>query len=372
MHLAFDAKRAFLNQTGLGNHNRTLLEGMFQFFPQENYHLYTPKLKDSLFLANCKAQGNVQMHLPQTKYPFYPNLWRTYFLGKTLKKDKPDVYHGLSHELPFDIQGFKGKKIVTIHDLIFMRYPKDYSWFDVKMHEQKVRFSCKAADIVIAVSQQTKQDLIEKMAIPEKKIEVIYPTIATEFQQNQLSPTLLVSVKKQYSLPDTFVLYVGSLTYRKNVKKLIEAISLLPKDKHLVIVGNGNEKAMLQDFSKEKGLENQVHFFSNIGNEELKCFYQLASIFVYPSLFEGFGLPIQEAMYNRLPIVAGNNSCFSEAGGKGGLYVNQESPAELAEAIQQIFENTGLRENLIEAGQLHLQDFGTERIVRQTMQLYYR
>lgn len=370
MKIAFDAKRAFLNTTGLGNHNRTLLEGLFRFFPNEQYLLYSPKIKENSFYHLCKPQKNIEIHLPQGGFRYFSSIWRTYQLGKDLKKDKPDVFHGLSHELPFDIAEVKTKKVVTIHDLIFLRYPKDYSWFDQKMHLKKVDFACKQADTIIAVSEQTKRDLISFLNVSEKKIAVVYPTIAESFRVNDISVAEIAQIQEKYTLPPNFVLYVGSLTYRKNVISLIQAIEQLPKEITLMIVGKGNLQKNLSQYIENKQLSQRIKIFSTISDAELKAFYKLASLFVYPSVFEGFGLPIQEAMYSGLPIVAGNNSCFSEAGGKGGIYVNQENPAELAEAIKEVFCNDVAKNQLIIEGKLHLEQFTTQKLVRQTMQIY--
>jgi len=318
----------------------------------------------------CETQSNVEICLPKGGLRYFSSIWRSYLLGSVLTKDKPDVFHGLSHELPFDIASVKTKKIITIHDLIFLRYPKDYSWFDRNMHEKKVRFACKQADTVIAVSEQTKRDIMTFLHVPEKKIQVIYPTIAQSFKDSAISALEIQLTQQKYALPSQFVLYVGSLTQRKNVISLIQAMEILTLDTPLIIVGKGNLEKELHQYIDNKQLTKKIKLFSSVSDAELQAFYKLASVFVYPSVFEGFGLPIQEAMYSGLPIIAGNNSCFSEAGGKGGLYVNQTNPHELAENIKEVLINENLKNQLITDGKLHLENFETEKLVRQTMEIY--
>src|ERR1051325_4033137 len=186
MNIGFDAKRAFLNASGLGIYSRTVIKALVNTFPQHNYSLFTPKKSKSLFSEFISKHKNASIILP--KGIINENLssrWRSYGITKQLTGS--DVYHGLSNELPFNINKYKGKKIVTIHDLIFLRHPKLYPLIDRKIYNKKFRSACELADTIIAVSEQTKKDIIESYKIKPKKIEVVYQSCDDVFYKERSS-----------------------------------------------------------------------------------------------------------------------------------------------------------------------------------------
>ena len=172
MKIGFDAKRAFFNPTGLGNYSRTLISSLSNRFPDHEYFLYSPKVShNGLFSADT---NNLQLRIPAGLIAkLAPALWRSYGMNRTLKQDKLDLYHGLSHELPAGIKKTKIPSVVTIHDLIYLRYPKYYPAMDRWVYDKKFRHSCRVADRIIAVSEQTRRDLIEFFNVIPEKITVI-------------------------------------------------------------------------------------------------------------------------------------------------------------------------------------------------------
>lgn len=172
LRIGFDAKRYFFNQTGLGNYSRTLIDSLGQYFPENEYLLYSPKQPSN------SIQNNQNTIITPTDWEKQiPSFWRTFRLGKQISKDKLDIYHGLSQEFPYDIHKSKARKIVTIHDLIYLRYPQAYSYFDRKIHTAKLKFACEQADGIIAISEQTKKDIIYYCNTRPEKIKVIYPAV---------------------------------------------------------------------------------------------------------------------------------------------------------------------------------------------------
>lgn len=356
MRLAFDAKRAMLNTTGLGNHNRALLCGLSTHFPQHDYLLLSPQ-KPLPAYQTLSAASNMELHLPSGCWQYLPAWWRSSRLGRLSQTLEADIFHGLSHELPLDISHFKGRKIVTIHDLIFLHFPQAYTLWDRNIHLQKVKFACEKADRVIAISQQTREDLIRLLGVPELKIRVVPPIITREMQGDA------------EKVRGEFVLSVSSLTFRKNLLRLIEAVELLP-DVQLVIVGRGKLEKQLRAYITEKHLQQRVQILTNVDNALLRSLYKSARLFVYPSLYEGFGLPIQEAILNGLPVVAGNNACFQEAGGRGAVYVNQAQKEELAAAIANLWTDDALRQELLREGQAYMQHFSEKKLTETLMAVY--
>ncbi len=238
MRIGYDAKRAFTNFTGLGNYSRDTIRILSSFFNKNNYILYTPNNKLNDRLDFLKYQSNISIRSPQKLLDkIFSSYWRTKNILNDIEKDNIDIYHGLSHEIPIGIEDTKIKTIVTIHDLIYLRYPNLFSSVDLKIYDKKFRSACKRADKIIAVSKQTKKDIINYFSIDEQKIEVIYQGCNKAFKKSDYDNYELI--KNKFGLFDEYLLYVGSIEERKNLLTLLEALKDIPRKK-LIIIGDGN------------------------------------------------------------------------------------------------------------------------------------
>ena len=170
MKIGFDAKRAFINRSGLGNYSRDIIRSLHDFYPDNNYLLFTPE-KNFELLEEKYCQNVIS---PKANTKIGKSYWRSFQLGRLIEENKPDIFHGLSNELPFDINKTKALKVVTIHDLIFIKFPQLYSYADRKIYHQKFYKSCLKADKIVATSNQTKNDIIKYFGISQNKIEVVY------------------------------------------------------------------------------------------------------------------------------------------------------------------------------------------------------
>ena len=299
MRIGFDGKRAVQNFTGLGNYSRYIVDILCQFYPENEYVLYAPKKRENKRLDKLTKQyQQLQLSYPTTSsWKKLSSLWRVWGVTQQLEKEKIDIFHGLSNELPLNIHQSEVKSIVTIHDLIFLRYPQYYHSIDRK----------------IAISECTKRDIIEYFRIPADKIEVVYQGCDPSFM-HPVAAEKKREIRAKYQLPDHYILNVGSIEERKNALSAVQALTMLPEQIHLVIVGRHTEYTdKIERFIKENKLEERVHIISNVPFDDLPAFYQLAEIFVYPSRFEGFGIPIIEALYSGIPVVAATGSCLEEA-----------------------------------------------------------
>ena len=324
MRIVFDAKRAFVNETGLGNYSRILLNAFMRDFPENEYLLFTPKVKEKL---QQELQGNYQLKLPKTAIAkaFHP-YWRSFGIVKDLQNTRPEIFHGLSNELPFFHPisfASKIKKIVTIHDLIFLKHQAQYPFLDRKIYEYKTKYAAQNADHIIVPSIETKNDLMQFYKTEEQKILVVYQSCAPIFYETKTEiEKQKVSIK--YDLPKKFILNVSSFHPRKNQLQLIKAFEKI-KDKveeKVVLVGNsGKMFSTLQNFIAEKNLQNDVLLLTTVTHEDLPALYQLSSVFVYPSILEGFGIPILEALFSKTPVITSLGGCMEEAGGKNSLYI---------------------------------------------------
>ncbi|HCC53104.1 MAG TPA: glycosyltransferase family 1 protein [Porphyromonadaceae bacterium] len=372
MKIGFDAKRAVQNYTGLGNYSRYIVEILAQLYPENNYILYAPRKKRNEQL-NHLLETYKQI---KTVYPVQfiwrklSSLWRVWGMSSQLKDDGIQVFHGLSNELPLTIKKAGVKSVVTIHDLIFLRFPQYYKPIDRKIYTYKFRKACENADQIIAISACTKRDIIDFFGIAEDKIKVVYQGCDDTFRK-EASPEKKAEVRTTYHLPERYILNVGSIEERKNVLLVAQAVDRLPQDTHLVIVGKRTAYTQeVEAFIREHHLQERIHIYSNVPFNDLPAIYQQAEAFVYPSRYEGFGIPIIEALHSNVPVVGATGSCLEEAGGPSCMYVHPDSVDEMAEALNDILSNTAKRQEMIAHGKAFVKQFSKEKQAAELMNIY--
>jgi glycosyltransferase involved in cell wall biosynthesis len=371
MLIGFDAKRAFTNTSGLGNYSRFIISSLINSDITNTYHLYTPK-QNRLFKHFHPDTFNVKVVQPVGWLKKVSSLWRVFGLSSRIKKDQLDIYHGLSNELPFGIRESGAKAIVTIHDLIFLRYPELYKPIDRAIYTYKFRKACEEAHQIVAISEQTKQDIISFFKIDPKKIEVIYQDCDPIFHTpaDEMAKAL---IRQKYQLPDKYILSVGTHEPRKSQLTLLKAWQQAGSPLDLVLVGRQTEYTkQLKEFIAKENLESKVHFLPYIDFKDLPAIYQMAHIFAYPSIFEGFGIPILEALNSGVPVITSSGSCFHEAGGEAAIYVSTEQNQikELAQAIKQVNTDVALRNKMIQSGYQYSLLFRPEHTIAQLQALY--
>lgn len=368
MRLGFDAKRAVKNFTGLGNYSRFILEALTSVYPQNAYYLYSPKPPSEGKPFPLKA--SMTFRHPSRKQP--GGFWRSRGIISDLKRDRIDVYHGLSNELPFGIKAAGIKTVVTIHDLIFLRYPHFYPRIDRMIYSFKFRYACEHADKIIAISEQTKADLMHFWNIPEDRIEVVYQDCNEIFRKLATAEEKR-EVRLKYRLPEQFLLNVGTIENRKNLLLIVQALKELPENLSLVVVGKETAYSqVVNEFVNANHLYHRIRFLKNVSYEDLPVIYQLAEVFVYPSRFEGFGIPIIEALHSKIPVIAATGSCLEEAGGSETIYVHPDDSSGLAEAIKLVLADASKREKMITAGLNHLQKFSRAHIAQRLTDIYQK
>lgn len=369
MRIGFDAKRAFNNFTGLGNYSRTLIETLAHYYPENEYHLFTPKLNQNPRLDFIKSYPSVSVHFPTgIKRTLHP-LWRSYCVKEDIKKHQIDIFHGLSHELPFSLPK-NVKTVVTIHDLIHERFPEFYPVIDRKIYSWKFKSACERADIVVAISEATKQDIMDFYHIDTNKIKVIYQSCHPQFHE---SITDLIDFKNKYNLPDNYLLYVGTVNERKNLLSLVKALQIIDNqlDMKLVIIGDGGDYFQkVKRFVIDNKMENRVLFYNHIPFSDFPNLYKYAQALVLPSFFEGFGIPIIEALWSGCPVITSEGSCFGEAGGPDSIYINPHNIKDIAEAIERVTTDQNLRKQMILRGGQFVQKFHEKHIGAQWEKLY--
>ena len=374
MHIGYDAKRLFNNFTGLGNYSRTLIDTLTAEFPDNEYLLYTPKIKDDASVRPYCSKEHCQTHVPEGIVR--GSLWRSCGLARDLQRDKVDLFHGLSHELPHGLARARIPAVVTMHDVAWRTFPAMYHRWDRAIYDLKARHACREAQRIVAISEATKRDVCDFYNVEEEKVEVIYQPVQGLYYaepNKELAQQRLKGYLPQ--LPADYLLYVGSVNSRKNLLGIVRALEAIPESERLplVVVGNGREYLEeVNSYVRSHQLSQWFLLFTNIyDNRLLRYLYECAAAFVYPSFSEGFGLPVVEAQLCGLPVVTSNVSCLPEAGGPHALLANPQEPESIAHAIRTLLaDDEARRERGRNSRQWAFENFAPARLAKQMMQMY--
>jgi len=316
---------------------------------------------------------NTQVIQPNGIYKFLPSsFWRSVGIKSDIKRLGEDIFHGLSQELPIGIEKLPIKKVITFHDAIFIRYPELYPSTYRKLFSIKNMQSCRIADRIIAISEQSRQDSIEFFKADPNKVEVIYQGCNNIFRYKASSQNK-EQVKRKYNLPSDYLLFVGAIEPRKNIASILRAIYQEKIDIPLIIVGRCTDYTQeLMKLAEQLKISTRIYFLHHVETNDLPAIYQLAQLLIYPSIFEGFGIPILEALCSETPVITSIGGCFEETGGEFSIYVHPESADEIATAIQKVLTDSLLQKEMKAKGLIHAENFKDDKIAEKVMDLYKR
>ncbi len=373
MRIGFDAKRAVQNRTGLGNYSRFVARILAEQMPDNEYLMYVPDEGRMPYRDDIATVAALPVRSPCGLWGAARAAWRSWGVAGDLRRDGIDLYHGLSNELPLNIKSVGCRSVVTIHDLIFLRNPEYYKPIDRWIYNFKFRRACVDADRIVAVSEFTKRDIIRYYGIDEGKIDVVYQGCDKAFAK-PIAEERLAEVRRKYGLADNYVLYVGSIEERKNVGLLLDALrgeAECGRPFHVVMVGKTTpycerQKAM----ARQQGIEGYCHFFHDVPYADLPSIYRMATVFVYPSRIEGFGVPMLEAITSGVPAIGCTGSCLEEAGGPGCIYVSPDDAHALGESVARLLRDGAMRRDMIEKGRGYALNFTDEKLSRDLMNVY--
>ncbi len=369
MRIGFDAKKIVSNMTGIGNYSRSLVN-LLSPDGEDQCLLFTPIEGNARCLSELNITDYVTFHRPDTRNAIGRHLWRNHGIIKDLEREKIDLFHGLSNELPFGIKDAPFKKVVTIHDLIFLRFPHTFDFLSRKILEVKTRYACRVADRIIAISEQTKNDIVNFYGVDPGRIDVLYQGCDKIFKR-RASGEELVELRKEYDLPEKFMVAIGTIEDRKNHRRLIEALTHTSTDLPLIILSKKTHlQPEIEELIKRKGLEQRVRIINGVPFAHLPLFYQASQFAIYISYFEGFGLPVLEGLTSGVPVIAATGSCLEEAGGPGAIYCDPHSSSEIAKAIDELTLSENRRQQLVESAQQHLTKF-TDEAIRTNLREFY-
>lgn len=357
--IGFDAKRLFHNDTGLGNYSRTLVAAIAKYYPKYEIHLFTPTIRETEETSKFLKHPYI-VHTAGKKSTLW---WRVFGVSKDLVKHGIEIFHGLSHELPFGINS-KIKTVLTFHDLIWEKFPNQFNFFDNKIYRYKYKSSAQRADRVISISQSTADDLVKLYNIDSNKIDICYQSC---------NPFFYETTNELPFDQRTHFLFVGSIIERKGLLQIIKAFALIPelKRKKFIVIGRGSDykQKCLDEIAKLK-LQKWFVFEGQKTNEELRAYYDQAIAFVFPSIYEGFGIPVIESLFRSTPVITSNTSSLSEAAGPGGILVDPLSVEQIADAMESI-QKRDVWIDAVEKGKQYVDGaFGLEDVTSEVVKVY--
>ncbi len=373
MRLGFDIRPFLKEETGVGIYFKNLLFSLAQIDQNNEYCLFSSSFKDR-FPAH-KIPPFIQkdfrdFHLPVklVNFCWYRLGWPSldFFFRK-----KIDLSHSPT---PLPLPG-SGKKIVTVYDLFFVESPFLSNKEAKRDFLPEVESSLERADGVITISRFTKNKIINKFRVEESKIRVVYLGFDHHFWQ-QISEAQLFRLKSKYKLPSSFILFVGALERRKNLPSLIKALKIIHAQRvsiPLFLIGpKGEAYNQIKEEIKRQSLSDWVKMLGYIQEEELKGFFRLATLLVVPSLEEGFGLPVVEALASGLPAVISRGGALPEVAQEAALYFNPLQPEDIANQILRVLRDKKLAQSLIAKGRQRAKDFSWLKTASQTLDFYYQ
>ncbi len=371
--IAFDGKRAVRNGTGLGNYSRYAIGAMAAAYPGHGYAVMSPGGESTRIAPLLEEHPGVSLVEPDRAIDRrFGALWRTFDITTQLASMGADVYHGLSNELPLNIRRLSSTaSVVTIHDLIWRRCPKDYKAVDRAIYDYKYRHSALNATRIIAISRRTRDDLVEDYGIDPAKIDVIYQGVDASFAP--AGEYACIDARRRYGLPERYIIGVGTIQPRKNQALAVRALAALDSDIHLALVGRRTPYArQVERLAHDLGVQDRVHILEGVPFSDLPALYSAAACASYPSRYEGFGLPVVEALSCGTPVVAAAGSCLEEAGGPGAVYVGPDDADAMAGALSRICGDSEWRQSLADSGRRYVQRFNAATFARQTMDTYLK
>lgn len=355
------------NGAGIGCYTKNLVENLLKIDKKNEYVLIHSKKKSYNFKGNYK----------EIRLPFFTSIPRKLIIGfftleKICRQEKLDILHDTGQIGPYFSKS-KTKRVLTIFDLSAFYYPEAFTKVTAS-YSKFLPLVAGNVDKIMTISQNSKKDIIKFLKIPPNKVAVTYLGTESHFEPIK-DRIVLKQIRKKLDLPSSFILFVGTIEPRKNIPFLIRGFAKVRKklnhDLKLVIAGKmGWEKKSIFDLPKQLSIEKDVFFLGNIEIKDLPALYNSAMIFVYPSLYEGFGLPLLEAMACGCPVITSNTSSLPEIAGEAAILINPNKERELIEAIRDVINNKRLKQTLIKKGFIQAKKFSWKHCAQETLEIY--
>ncbi len=357
MQIGIDISKAIGPKDGIGNYIYHLVRSLMEIDTENQYHLYP------LFHPVTHTDFKRVFEDHRSNFVFHHE--------RGPKPGEVELFHSTTYSVPLR---YPGKLVFTMHDLTFITHPEHHALFN-KIHCLKgiIKAAC-FADKIIAVSNCTKRDIVEYLGIPEEKIQVIY-LAADHKLKSERSTQNLEYLSNKFEIHKSYILCVATIEPRKNMKRLIQAYTTLPetlKDKYLLVIagGTGWLNSDIYSFVKEQKLEQRIKFLGYVDEPDLPILYSCCDVFVYPSLYEGFGLPVLEAMTCDVPVITSKVSSLPEVAGDAAVFVNPHDINSIRDALVEVLIDKNRNLDLRKKGVERSKGFSWAKTAKETLTLY--
>jgi len=295
--------------------------------------------------------------------------WEQAILPRELSALKPDLLHGMAYALPM---GWAGPGVVTIYDLSFLRFPKAFNLTNRIYLTATTRATARRARRILTISEHARRDIVRLLSVPEQRVDVTYP--AAEERYRLLPSSEVDAFRMARGLPESFVFALGTLEPRKNLVGLLHAYARLraPRVPLYVAGGSGWRFSPIFDTVRQLRLAEDVHWLGYVPEDELPLWYNAARLFAFPSLYEGFGLPVLEAMACGTPVITSTAASLPEVGGKAAILVPPLEADRIAHEMERVLDDSQLRTEMRAAGRIQASRFSWRAMTDQTVNAYAR
>jgi len=371
MNIGIDARILERRVSGIGRYLLGFLYYLSKIDKENNYYLFCYEgLDDFEKMGYRVIRAQKSKFLPAKLYNFY---WLNFILPKALKENKIDIFWNPNHYLP--LKKMPVKTIITIHDMAH-KIDKKYKSFIYRFFylDFLLPYSAKRADLILTISKNSKKDIVNLLKIKKKsKIKVIYEAAEKKFKPRK-NNIKLKEVQKKYKLPNDFILYVGRIEKRKNIETIIKIADFLIKKNvktKIVLVGEGGYSGydfLIKEIKKRK----KIQHLNYIEDKDLPYIYNLAKVFLFPSFYEGFGLPVLEAMQSGIPVITSNTSSLPEVVGEGGIMHNPKDYKSFAKDIIKILNNEDFYEEMRKKAINQAKKFSWQKSTKELVDVFNR
>jgi glycosyltransferase involved in cell wall biosynthesis len=369
MRIGIDARPLCKRRAGVGNYVLGLVKMLPRLAPQHEYFLYSNKP------FNVQLPEGTLHQRFDSNFSWCPgSFWLLGRGGRLARRDELDVFWATDPILPINVPS-NVLKVVNVYDMVWLKYPQTTTRYTLMVQTLTVRKAVARADYVVTISRSTQDDLVASLGVPKEKTKVVYPGVAGSFKPaDQAASARYIS--DRYGVPVRYMAAVGTVEPRKNLRLLIQALRILKftasLDSPLLVVGaSGWKNSSLFSEIRSAGLtENEIRFLGYIPDADMPKFYAGSQLFLFPSLYEGFGLPPVEAMACGAPVIASNAPCMPEILGDASMLVPYDQPEVIASAIKQLRDNESLRETLRAKGLQRARMFNYDVSAKQLLDIF--
>ncbi|MFR1380318.1 MAG: glycosyltransferase family 4 protein [Clostridium neonatale] len=374
MKLVLELQPCLKNKSGIGIYTYELTKRLQEYKDVEfNGHIFNFINRNDISkdLDGIDIEKNICSLFP---YGVYRRIWHYIPIKYNwLFRDNADIYHFFNFIVPPRI---KGKVITTIHDMTYELYPETMDKRNLKRIKDDIQYSVDRSDKIITVSESSKNDIIKFLNVDESKIEIVYNGVDYEKFNKSYTEDIKLIVRNKYNLPQNYILYMGTLEPRKNIDSIIEAFALIKKQKdfdNIKLVIAGKKGWLFEDIFNlvdKLNLKDHVIFTDYVDETDKPIIYNMAKLFVFPSLYEGFGIPVLEAMASSVPVIASNVSSLPEVAGNAAILVNPKDIEGIAKNIIKILSDDDLKNELVRKGHIQAQKFTWEASAEKLYNIY--